>query len=243
VAPPSVVVYTALLGGYDRLLEQPLEAGTDYLCVTDGPLPESLTWSSRQVCHRARPQRVARWLKTHPHEVAPAHDWTVWIDARVSIRVPDLVATLLDAASASGLAVIASHPRQCLYDEAAKVYRDGFDTSPRLLAQIRRYRRAGYPPGHGLWSTMVLARDNRSPAIRKLNESWHREIALGSVRDQVSLPFVAWRLGVEPAVLPVDPFDNPLFSMHDHVTPRRYPPRWRRHLNRSWFTVRSRVGR
>jgi hypothetical protein len=43
---------------------------------------------------------------------------------------------------------------------------------------------------------MVLARRN-TPAIRELGRAWWEEISRHTVRDQVSLPFILWKLGIQ----------------------------------------------
>jgi hypothetical protein len=230
VAAGSVVIYTALFGGYDRLLEQPSIDGVDLVCFTDDPTLASRSWEIRVLPKAAHPRRAARAVKTSPHRHVPDHEWSIWVDARLSIRSDDFVPRLLGAASPSGIAVMAHHQRGDLYEEAEHVYRMGFDSSPALLAQIARYRSLGMPTGTGLYSTMAMARRSDDPAVRQADERWREEIEAGSVRDQISLPYVLWEAGLQPGVIDLDPYQNELYVLHHHLEARRYPPRWRRRL-------------
>lgn len=238
----EIAIYTALIGGYDRLLEQPPHDDVDFVCFTDNAELRSHTWDVRVVGMGESGTRAARKVKTHPHVLLPDHEWTIWVDARLSIRSEAFVPTVLAAASTSGMAAMAHRQRDCVYDEAREVYQKGFDQSAPLLEQIRGYRRAGFPQHRGLLSTMVVVRRTTEPAVRAVNERWWSEIDRGSVRDQVSLPYVLWELGFEPGIIDRDPYENDLYVLHHHEVSRRYPRRWRQHLNAAWFTARTRSG-
>jgi hypothetical protein len=239
----EVAIYTALFGGYDRLLEQSPNDAVDFICFTDDPELRSRTWEVRLVEPEEQGTRAARKLKTSPDLLLPDHEWTIWVDARLSIRSEAFVPTLLATAEPSGMALMAHRQRDCLYDEAVEVYAKGFDQRPQLFDQVRRYRRAGFPRHHGLFSTMVVARRTDAPRVQALDRRWWEEIDAGSVRDQVSLPFVAWELGFEPGVVDLDPYENELYVLHHHEVARRYPRRWRQRLNAATFTARTTMAR
>ena len=71
---------------------------------------------------------------------------------------------------------------------------------------------------------------SRIPQIEELNELWWSEISAHSRRDQLSLDYVLWRLGIRPAHFPATVYTSPeLFVWQKH---RRYgPQRW---LLESW---------
>jgi hypothetical protein len=233
-----VAIYTALFGGYDRLLEQPDIDGVDFVAFTDSPDTESQTWEIRPLVDSRTPRRRARWVKTSPHLLLPDHEWTIWVDARMSIRSPALVETMIEAARPSGIAAMAHYQRDCIYEEAREVYRKGFDRDPALARQVRRYRESGYPAHRGLVSTGCLAR-SRSAAIVTLDEAWSREIDLGSERDQISLPFLLWSLDIEVGIVDRNPYRNDLYVLNRHLEQRRYPPQWRQRAADGWFRWRA----
>jgi hypothetical protein len=243
VAAASAVIYTALFGGYDRLLEQPPVEGTRFVCFTDDPSMRSRSWEIRVVPPAPHPRRAARAVKTSPHLHVPDHEWSIWVDARLSIRSDDFAERLVTAAQSTGMAVMAHRQRHDLYEEAEHVYRMGFDTSPALLNQIARYRARGMPEGTGLYSTMAMARRLADPAVRHVDERWGQEIEAGSVRDQVALPFVLWESDFEPGVIDLDPYQNELYVLHHHLQTRRYPPQWRRRLAARRFRRATRPNR
>src|SRR5262249_39834322 len=69
----------------------------------------------------------------------------------------------------------------------------------------------GYPRHAGLTANGVLLRRHSKP-IRQLGEQWWREIHQGSWRDQLSLGYVAWKLGLRYALLDSNCWDGPLFE-------------------------------
>ena len=60
------------------------------------------------------------------------------------------------------------------------------------------------PPGykHGLFAGGVIARRRDDPVIRRLNEMWLEENVRFTYQDQLSLPFLLWKLDVHPAIFP-----------------------------------------
>ena len=94
------------------------------------------------------------------------------------------------------------HPdRDCLYAEAAFCAMHGKDKRAVLEAQMKRYQKAGMPKRWGLAETRVVIRRN-TQRIRELGEAWWTEIEQGSLRDQVSFPYVCWKHGARWAILP-----------------------------------------
>ena len=94
------------------------------------------------------------------------------------------------------------HPdRDCLYVEAAFCAKHGKDKRAVLQAQMARYQRAGMPKRWGLAETRVVIRRN-TERICDLSDAWWTEIEHGSLRDQVSFPYVCWKNKARWAILP-----------------------------------------
>ncbi|MBC7591354.1 MAG: hypothetical protein H7226_09980, partial [Salinibacterium sp.] len=51
MSAPNRAVYCALVGGYEKLLEQPaaLESSIPFICLTDDPELRSATWDVRLI--------------------------------------------------------------------------------------------------------------------------------------------------------------------------------------------------
>jgi hypothetical protein len=214
----KIVVYTAIIGNIDRLWSA-LPSGVQHVAFVDsakheaglwgGTPPRILpstggisgppTWEQRTVKVEGDTRRTSRHYKACPHRYLPDADVWVWVDGNVRLRIPAEAAV---KRWLKGDFATLKHPqRGDLYAEAAACAKLGKDNKRTLSRQADRYRDAGHPAGWGLAETRIVIRRN-TPAIRALNEAWWAEIEAGSVRDQVSLPFVAWQLGQRWDVIP-----------------------------------------
>jgi hypothetical protein len=109
------------------------------------------------------------------------------------------------------------HPmRDCIYEETQACLQLKKDAPGRLLEQAERYSQEGYPAGEGLFETSCIARRN-SAAVAGLNDLWWREIQRSSCRDQISLPYVIWKLNfAQLAVLSGNGTDSAYFTFRPH---------------------------
>jgi len=192
---PKIAVYTCVTGGKDEV--QPLssyEDGIDYFIFSDrdcGGISDFQAW--RKVEVQRTMSREARWHKLHPHKILPEYEVSVWIDGNIDIRVQikPLIKRWLRYANMAMFA----HPegRKCIYQEYKACKRLKKDDLKTMEQQIKRYRADGYPEGIGLSMTGVLVRRHNEPDVKKAMEGWWKEIENGSIRDQLSFNYVAWK--------------------------------------------------
>jgi len=204
---PARAVYTALIGKYEELLEQPVAMTTSvrFICLTDDPDLTSETWEVHLV-EPAFPQdsiRSARALKIRGHPILAEFEETLWIDNTVLLKADpaDLLEQWLSGADfalpthsyreniAAEFDVIAGH----LIDDPARVNEQRAHyaaTDPTVLDQ----------PVH--W-TAVLAR-RATPAVQDLMSRWFDEVLRHSRRDQLSIGFAIARSEVPLRELRVD---------------------------------------
>ena len=141
----------------------------------------------------------ARPSKVLPHRYLPEADVTIWVDGNLRMLTTPQQAVSQWLGSAP-LAAFQHPVRDCLYDEAkaclgvprAKIYAN------ELRRQVAAYEKAGMPRHWGLRETRCVIR-TRQP---ELGEMWWNEIKNRSPRDQVSLPYVCWKLGLEWGTIP-----------------------------------------
>jgi len=95
-----------------------------------------------------------------------------------------------------------AHPaRKCLYKEARVCEELGKDIPGNIRPQALAYREDKMPRNWGLPATGVLIR-RHTPQTKELNTAWWRQIEKYSCRDQISLPYVCWKLGLRWSILP-----------------------------------------
>jgi hypothetical protein len=206
-------VYTALLGGYERLTEQPVarESSLDFLCFTDDPALESETWTVRVVepLLPQDPVRSQRAFKIRAHATVPEYDVSVYIDNSILLKTrPELLLAELLPPECT-FAAMAHGFRESIADEFRAVVESRLDTVSRCDEQAAHYAEVDpaclelRPLKGGL-----LLRRHHDPRVVAAMELWFTHVLRYSRRDQLSLPYALRATGLEPLVLELDNFDS-----------------------------------
>ncbi|MBW9094620.1 DUF616 domain-containing protein [Microbacterium jejuense] len=206
-------MYTALIGQYDGLIEQPVAASStaDFICFTDDPDLSSETWEIRRV-ERAFPQdpvRSARLFKILGDESLDGYDVTLYIDASVLLRrSPEQIVE--DWLTDEEEVALAGHAyREQLVDEFDEVVRLQYDDRARVYEQLLDYS-VEYPEvleARPLWTGMLVRR--RTPRVAAAMRVWANHVLRYSRRDQLSVVVALRSNDVAVRVLDVDNFDSP----------------------------------
>ena len=82
-----------------------------------------------------------------------------------------------------------------------------------LRAQVDAYLTEGMPDNM-LWAGGVIARRHDDDGVMVhpnilLGLKWYHECRRWSPQDQISLPYVLWKLGIEPAIIPGNIYETP----------------------------------
>ena len=213
-------VYTALMGGYETLLEQPaaLTSELPFICLTDDPTLVSDTWEIRLVSP-AFPRdsvRSARVLKIRGHEELAPFYRTLWIDNSVLLTA-EPEGLLSDWLETADFAVPLHSYRASVADEFEAVGSMKIDDPVRVYEQLTHY--SLFAP-HVLqmrahW-TGILAR-RHTQAVGKTMELWIDNVLRYSRRDQLSVG-----LAIDSAQHPIREIDVDNFSSTFHEWPRSH---------------------
>jgi len=211
----SSIVYTAVMGGYEELNEQPLRQRSDlrFVCFTDSSELTSETWEIHRVepILPADPVRSARHLKIVGHPLLEDADQTLWVDNSVLLReLPERI--LQDWLSEDHDLAVPQHGfRARLIDEFDAVVQAGYDEPGRVYEQLRHYL--------DLWPellddpplfTALLAR-RRTTATGALGQHWYTDVLRYSRRDQLSvLPSLARTAGLRWRRIEMDSWSSPV---------------------------------
>lgn len=229
---PRRVVYTAVMGGYERLNEQPVAAGSgiDFVCFTDDDSLTSDTWQIRVVPQRfpLDTVRSARFLKTRGPELLADYDESLWIDNTVLLTASPH-AILDDWLSADDFALPRHSLRRSVLAEFEAVATFGYDDAARVYEQLIHYTQLDEPALHEVpYWTALLAR-RHTPAVGAAMELWFEHILRYSRRDQLSINLVLRSTGLTPRALEID---NARSDVHQ----------WPIHSERKWSVTRDRLG-
>ncbi len=219
-----IVVYTALLDSEVDQLRPPVVASPNvrFQAYVDDPRDRTHNgWELRESFTDSQSgRRCARYHKCLSHWLYPQAHYTVWVDATHQPLV-DMFAwtSQVTGGFKADFCTYKHRERTCIYQEGRACLRLQKDRPELITEQLRRYAAAGYPAYHGLCETGVVVRKH-TRSVETLNTRWWQEIDEGSVRDQISLPFVLWRLRRSYTRLPGFQFTEPQgFRYHPHAQP------------------------
>ena len=195
----ELVVYTAIYGDRDLLWEPSWQAdGVELVAFSDQPRSSDSWQTVTEPGRFSDPCRSAKWYKLHPQQLFPRAQASLWIDGSY-LLVSDPRPTLDALKTDLGFPV---HPwRRCAYKEARVCIKWDKDKRSVIERQVARYRSVGFPENFGLVEANAIFR-RHTEATRRFDTLWWQEIQHGSRRDQISLPFTFWRLGLPYDVLP-----------------------------------------
>lgn len=204
-----VAVVTANIGGIDvphHVVPQTVPA--DWTWFTDDPLPQvERPWEAAVVPWlEGEPRLLAKRYRMPPFtEGFDDYDFVVWLDASTEVTSPRFLAGALTAARDYPLTTWAHPVRDCVYEEATvSLVENEAKYGPvrdEIEQQMKCYREVGYPEHNGLYATGTLVW-NMHTACRMIGGAWLHECEARSYHDQLSLPYVAWRLDAQIGAFP-----------------------------------------
>jgi hypothetical protein len=216
VSDDRFCVYTALIGGYERLNEQPAAAKSRirFICLTDAPNLRGESWEMRHVSpiFEMDPIRSQRDFKIRPHVHLPEFDASLYIDNGVLLKEPpESLFELFD--KGSGFCLPAHSYRDTVLDEFLAVAELGLDDQSRVFEQLNHYT-IDYPDvlqQRPHWNGLLL-RDHRNATVQVTLDLWMAHVHRYSRRDQLSISVALRRSGLSPQVLQIDNYESRFHS-------------------------------
>jgi hypothetical protein len=217
----SKVLYTAIFDNKDRVkIPAYINEDFDYRLFIDESTYESQRdnidnsiWKHKILPNSDNPRLAAKEFKIRSHKHVSNYDTSIWIDGSF-IQIGDLNGFL---EMSDENFVVMKHPfKTCAYAEAAACVHLSMDNPNTINRQVKRYLLDGYPKDNGLNMGGVLLR-RKNVKVSRFNNKWWKEISEGSIRDQISFPYVEWKTG-----LPIGSVD---FGSTEHIL--QHKPHWK----------------
>lgn len=147
-------------------------------------------------------RRNAKLPKFLPFYLVPQTcTYYIWVNPTHDV-VADPIEMCEQAFSNGGdIALFRHTDRNCAYAEANVVRNIGYDNKANIDRQLMHYEREGFPRDFGLFELPCFIMRNTEKA-RQLGFMWMEQVSRYSSRDQISLPYCLWKLGIEPVILP-----------------------------------------
>ena len=214
---PKVAIYTCIIGKYDSILE-PLFINPN----TDQKIPEDSSWKKIDVSkfpeyNQDSPIMLNRKIKILSYKYLEEYDYSIYIDGNIQI-VADLMPLVLKM-DKSIIGVHTHAIRDCIYKESNGINLLKKANKELVRKQLNRYKNDGFPEHFGLFQNSILIRKHNSDKARELMDLWWSEYSKERTRDQLSLPYVIWKMSLDISdivILGRDAYSNPRFRIIDH---------------------------
>lgn len=214
-----MALITAIFGDYD--VPKPLNYGhgfDDAILVTDNPTLEAHGWRIHLNAKGWSPRMSAKYPKISPFDYVGA-DAYVWIDAAFTVINPEFRVFCEQALEGNDI-VVWEHPhrwhRNCLYPEAELSLTLPKYAGSKIQAQVDHYRAEGMPADFGLWACGSIVWRN-CPEAKAFSKAWLAEIRRWSVQDQISFPYLVWKMSPKLGVFPANEMENPYLRWSHHT--------------------------
>ncbi len=207
----KICIFTCILKNYDSLIDVTnLLDKFDFICFTDNLKMEPNGWKLKPIPEdilRYSIEKQQRLVKMLPHIYLPKkYDVSLYIDGNLQIISTDLTKNFFEKYPlGKEFIYINKHPqRDCLYDEAVVCKQKKKDRGDIIDKQIKRYKAEGFPAHFGLFENNILLRKHTDKRCIELMNEWAKELINGSKRDQLSLTYCQWKLGLHIGLLKED---------------------------------------
>ena len=212
-----MVVYTALFGDYDDLID-PKEKfeGCDFICFTDQKNLNTDIWKIRAVEDVDLPQYIMnRKYKLLPHLFLSYYDQSLYVDSNVYIKKNplNLAKKYLDEYD---IAIPRHFRNSCIYEEAEFVIGSGKAERNDVYKQILKYKNDQFPSNFGLTETNIVFRNHNAKMVIKLMNDWWRELNTYTHRDQLSLMYFVWKHNVNLKIIEENARGGKYFKIYPH---------------------------
>jgi len=219
------VIYTSVVGNYDQLKDPTCKLkGWDYICFSNDLLNKDFkVWKILPINYSSNDRIIlSRYPKFHPHEILNDYDVSLWLDANIEILSNEVESRLNELIQNESILIsIAKHPiRDCVYAEGKECIKVGKEKTRNIINHLNFIRNEGYPLRNGMYENNIIFRKHRNEKIVSLNKMWWAIFLQYSKRDQLSLPYVLWKLNIQCEPLFHGGFDvreSKFFSYKTHT--------------------------
>lgn len=213
----KTVVYTAVFGGYDQLIEPVCQdERIRYVCFTDDPTMNCPGWEIRCVEREFEDSVLeSRKYKLLPHRFFSS-EYSIWMDANIQWKRNPL--EYINTYMGNTNAIFIPHgERDCIYEEAACCIAAHRDKTDNLVRQIKAYYEERCPEHVGLFAGGMIARRHQESDILQFDEEWWKEFTAYSRRDQISLGYLLWKKNMLISICSIDLYANDWFTIYPHT--------------------------
>ena len=188
------VLYTAIFGKMGRGVHNPEISIPDVerFCFTDLHVESNFYQIRKMNLDPLAAIRRQRWIKICiPNELFDNYEYSVYVDCKRE-SVIDFEWFLSFMESQSDFVTRRHKTRDCVYEEGRVCIEKRKDDEATILEQLEFYKNENYPTHNGLHYSYILLR-RHTKKMKEFSKLWWEQIEKYSFRDQISLPYIAWK--------------------------------------------------
>lgn len=199
------VIYTCITGNYDKLISHKYyNSEWDYVCFTDDEKlinkKQFSMWEIRPLVFTDLNNSLNnRWHKTHPQNLFPEYNESIYIDGNIDVLNDRLFVEIDNKKSEFDILIPKHFLRSCIYKEIKTVKKFNKAPENQLDDIYKILKENHFPHNYGMNENNIIYRKHNNEAIKKIMEEWWILISTVVPRDQLSLAFVLWKNGIKPS--------------------------------------------
>lgn len=224
------VVYTILLGKYDKMHLLIKEDGYDYFMITDQNFKNNskTNWTILHFDEKAKFKnkkekiKRQRFYKIHPHLFFKNYDLSIYVDATYDI-IGNLDDFLLRILTPNLSIYLLEHPDRNSINNEFRAVRRYRKEKKKIIRQIKnRYNNESFPDNNGLAETCLIVRKHNEKNCVNFMEQWFNEIKQNSHRDQLSFNYILWKTEINIIKYISKKMTEKYFTQHQRHIKRPY---------------------
>ncbi len=187
------VIYTAIFGRLGRFkIPNVSISDVSRFCFTDLDVESHFYEIKKMNLNHLLSVRRQRWVKICiPDEIFDNYEYSVYVDCKRPMSVDfDYLLNCMEAES--DFLTRPHRRRSCAYDEGMFCIDRKKDHKAVILKQLGFYKSQKFPTHCGLHATGLLMR-RHTEKMKEFSSLWWKQVERYSHRDQISLPYVAWK--------------------------------------------------
>lgn len=218
----KLAIYTVVVGKYDHIFEPYyVNPNADYFIFTDQNIDKDSIWKKVDITlydeyNQLSNMMLSRKIKLLSHIYLNEYDYTVYIDGNIRI-----ISDLSNYINQMNQYIFAAHThavRDCVYLEGNSCILAKKSNKDLIVKQLSKYKNEKFPEHFGLFQNSIIIR-RKSKMLVNIEKEWWNETKATNTRDQLSLPYVLWKLDIPLNMigsLGSNAYTNPCFQILDH---------------------------
>lgn len=171
-------------------------------------------------------RKSSRYIKCRPDLIFSDYEASVYLDANLIVKI-NLLQCVPDILANTDYAVF-KHPRGITsgYDDGQRCIRQRRADPSVIVKQLEYYKQCGYEDKYGIIPACgILVRRHNKKDVVDFGSAWWDQILEYSERDQISWPFLRWRMNLKHAWIGDPGVGNIPENLFKVITRDRHVPR------------------